>query len=343
MGQRFAIGDQHVECSNRPDDFSGEICCRLPIETVRALSQRDRLRSSGQMLWEWGMILAAAWLCAQYWHPLGYVLTVMWIGARQHALAILMHDGAHYLLLRSKRWNDVITEVFLAWPIFITMRAYRQTHWAHHRAPNTEQDPDWIRKQNSEWQFPKSGRELAAILLKDASSLHTYQQLMEIITLSGQSGQKPPRWYQTAWGAFYALIAVGLTLWHGWNAFLLYWIVPSLTWLKVILRIRSIAEHFCFIEFASNQDLTLARTTLPSWWERVFVAPNHINYHLDHHLYPSVPFYRLPQLHEALLRTTGYAQKAHLTTTYWGVLRECVLGTPQRPSSATQTPTSTPA
>jgi fatty acid desaturase len=29
-------------------------------------------------------------------------------------------------------------------------------------------------------------------------------------------------------------------------------------------------------------------------------CPHHVNYHIEHHLYPAVPHYNLPRLHAAL-------------------------------------------
>jgi fatty acid desaturase len=40
------------------------------------------------------------------------------------------------------------------------------------------------------------------------------------------------------------------------------------------------------------------------WWERLFIAPNRVNFHLEHHLMVAVPHYNLPRLHR-LLRERG--------------------------------------
>jgi len=58
--------------------------------------------------------------------------------------------------------------------------------------------------------------------------------------------------------------------------------------------------------------------------DRLFLAPKHIGLHLDHHLYPSVPFYRLPELHALLGENETYRASAHESAGYWQVLRECV-------------------
>jgi fatty acid desaturase len=38
--------------------------------------------------------------------------------------------------------------------------------------------------------------------------------------------------------------------------------------------------------------------------------------HLDHHLFPYVPWYRLPELHRRLLADKEYQAHAHLNTGY---------------------------
>jgi fatty acid desaturase len=236
---------------------------------------------------------------------------------------VLVHEGTHYLLFRNRRLNAVVSELLLAWPLFITTRAYRGSHFAHHRHVNTEKDPDLMRKQNSEWEFPKTWRALAILLLKDAVGLNTYQQLLEAADLSDPKEQQSRRFEPYGWARvlYYAVVLAGVTYFRVWPLFLLFWIVPLLTWLKMILRIRSIAEHF---GIENDHVYTRSRTTLPSRFERLFVAPRNINFHLDHHLYPSVPFFRLPRLHMLLMADPAFEGKAHVTSTYWGVLRECV-------------------
>jgi fatty acid desaturase len=76
------------------------------------------------------------------------------------------------------------------------------------------------------------------------------------------------------------------------------WLIPLGTGLQAILRLRAVCEHGALSDFSSP--LTAARTNLPNWWQRFFLFPHHVNYHIEHHLYPAVPHYRLPQLHAAL-------------------------------------------
>jgi fatty acid desaturase len=61
------------------------------------------------------------------------------------------------------------------------------------------------------------------------------------------------------------------------------------------------------------------RTTLAGWWERLLVAPNRVNFHLEHHLLMTVPHYNLPRLHR-MLKSRGVLDDACVVTGYRSVL-----------------------
>jgi fatty acid desaturase len=88
------------------------------------------------------------------------------------------------------------------------------------------------------------------------------------------------------------------------------------------MRIRSIAEHFAIDGKSGVYGQT--RTTNVGLLMRLFVAPKNVNYHIEHHFFPSVPFYRLPKLHLLLMSREEFARAAHITQSYSKMLLECV-------------------
>ncbi len=38
------------------------------------------------------------------------------------------------------------------------------------------------------------------------------------------------------------------------------------------------------------------------------MAPHHVNFHLEHHLLPTVPHYRLPEMHQLLVERGAWAE-----------------------------------
>jgi fatty acid desaturase len=121
-----------------------------------------------------------------------------------------------------------------------------------------------------------------------------------------------------------AQIAVNALLWLGlalagiWWAYPLLWLVPLLTWMMVITRIRNIAEHAVVPD--CDDPLRNTRTTEASLLERIFIAPYFVNYHLEHHLLFYVPCYKLPKLH-AILMQGPHAARMEVQRGYLSVLR----------------------
>ena len=82
--------------------------------------------------------------------------------------------------------------------------------------------------------------------------------------------------------------------------YLVLWVLPLVTVVQAILRLRAIAEHGATTDFSSP--LTAARTNLGPAWLRWLVFPHNVNFHVEHHLYASVPQYNLPRLHAEMKR-----------------------------------------
>src|SRR6185436_19078741 len=95
----------------------------------------------------------------------------------------------------------------------------------------------------------------------------------------------------------------------------LLWVGAWLTTYRLVSRLRSIAEHGMVPDPADP--LKNTRTTLAGRWERLLVAPNYVNFHLEHHLLMTVPHYNLPRLHR-LLRERGVLNGACVQTGYLG-------------------------
>ena len=300
---------------------------KLSKEQLHSLSEVNPYISTCHIVLEWTVILLAATICQRFWNPFLYLATIVIIGARQHALLILMHDGTHYRLYRNHHLNDWLTEVFLAWPHLVTMRSYRDNHLAHHNYVNTESDPDWRRKKdNVEWRFPQSGRSLAGIFLRDLIGIGGIN-LIRLSSSLSSAARVPSKAFTRMRLAFYVTVIGGLMTAGCGEALVLYWLVPFFTWLVLIMRIRSIAEHFAIEDRPGAYAQT--RSTYAGLFARLFIAPKNVNYHIEHHFFPSVPFYRLPELHSLLMSNPEFAQQAHITPGYSKMLLECM----SRPNS----------
>ena len=60
----------------------------------------------------------------------------------------------------------------------------------------------------------------------------------------------------------------------------------------------AVAEHYAV---EHENVLNESRTVLAPFWERWLIAPWGLNYHLEHHYFPGIPLYRLPEVQRALV------------------------------------------
>jgi fatty acid desaturase len=249
------------------------------------------MRSAANIALDWGCIALAISLSQHFWCWPLYLLTVAIVGARQHALLILMHDAAHGLLFTDRRVNEWVAELLLAWPLGVSMVAYRRNHLAHHRWLSTARDPDFVRKAGEpDWQVWHS--------VRDLSGLGVFKQLKLARNISVL---EPPR--RKAVRLTVSLAALSLLAFDGLGkAVLLYWLVPWCTWLVFVMRLRSIGEHrrdFVSGSGSTRRSLEGTRTVISGPLGRIFILPHNVGYHAEHHENPGVPFYRLPELQQS--------------------------------------------
>jgi hypothetical protein len=100
-----------------------------------------------------------------------------------------------------------------------------------------------------------------------------------------------------------------------WAYYGLFWILPLFTTFPVFMVLREWIQH----GNADRGRLTNSRVFLVDPISRYAVFPLGMDYHLPHHLYASVPHYKLRALHKALLRDPEYAEKGQIVEGWLGV------------------------
>lgn len=307
----------------RDDEYVGNVVQQVPKfltkDEIKYYSQINSWRFMGAVLLEVATIALTIWLCEHYWSIWMYLLAVIVIGSRLHAFGILMHDAAHYRAFENRKYNDVIGEL-CAWTVTMTLQGYRNSHHWHHRELNTDKDLEWVRKQGqSEFEFPKTHKQMLVMMLRFLTGINAYREVMDIQKVEGEVYVSPT--LKKIRTAGYLTVLVASVVFGFWQGLILYWVVPLLTSLMFFAHVRAVADHFC-IEY--QHMLNHTRTVTGSRLEMHLFAPHGINYHIEHHLYPGVPFHRLGELHRYLMTKEFYAKNAHVTQSYWGVYKECL-------------------
>jgi len=311
-----------------PHNTSRTIPERLPPAKIKELSQLQPAKAVAAIAGEWMAIGTAIALSASFSHPALYVIAVVFIGARQHALMILGHDASHYRILPTRWQNDLFANLFLMWPMFASVEGFRKFHGTHHQYTNLPDDGnrhiwrthDAAGELAPDWQFPKTKTGLALVLLRRAAFLTGMFWIVRGVV--GSFLVPSPHWMLAAKLVFYGSAAGALTFFGAWYALLLYWIVPYCTWHIAAQYIRLICEHSA-VE-SDEEEYAITRTTVPTRLESLFILPRNIGYHIEHHWYPSVPFYRLPELHRELMAREGFQTKAVVSRSVFASLADCV-------------------
>jgi fatty acid desaturase len=285
---------------------------RLPPEILRDLTTLDALRSTGAILQTLAFIIILVALAVGSQQGEVVLLCIVLLGAQQHALFILLHEAAHYRLFANRRLNDGVGRL-IGSLTGLSMCTYRIVHRLHHNHLFGPQDPDVALNGG----YPRGKAYLCKKLLTDLSGLTALKTYRYFFGAPAKNDRRDtalrplddtaPSLRAAARRDSRTIIVVQLVLpllmaalggWGWLRWYLLLWIVPLVTVIQALLRLRAICEHGASPDETSP--LTAARTNRVGPLARLLLFPHHVNYHIEHHLYPAVPHYHLPALHRAL-------------------------------------------
>jgi len=308
-------------------------------EEITELTTKSDLHGSWAVLSTWAVIggtfaaVASTWEYLPVWGKLLMCIAALVILAgRQLALAIIMHDASHQSLFKTKWLNDIATDWLCARPIWNDLKKYRAHHLRHHSKTSTVEDPDLSLVEG----FPTSKKSLMRKFFRDVSGITGLKfalggVLMDVekmewtvsndrrwISREGRHWVDYPKAFlKNSGGAIATNAALFSILWAaGHPKLYALWILAYLTPFPLFLRVRSMAEHAGMP--TSNGALTNTRSTKAGYIARALVAPIHVNFHKEHHLMATVPYFKLPKMHQMLL------ERGHVTEppSYWQVLNE---------------------
>ena len=279
----------------------------------------------------YGLIAASMALVAYLPNVFTVVLALFLIGARQLGLAVLMHESAHYTLFSNRKLNDFVGNWLAGYPIYLSAYMYRAHHLEHHAKTWADGDPDLPLATP----FPVSKASMARKIVRDLLGITGLKKLigttyLVIKVIRGEqvdSGTLPMRMERGLAARMLAgtvvtnLILFGILWSLGYPLMYLLWFGAWMTTNNLVARIRSIAEHAVVPD--PSQPIGQTRTVRASWLERLLIAPNCVQYHLEHHLVMTVPHYNLPRFH-AMMRERGLLEGACVADSYAQVLRVAV-------------------
>ena len=143
---------------------------------------------------EWALIAGAIMLALRLDTLWATVAAVALIGTRQHALLMLMHEFSHRQFSRtSSGLNDALGDLLTAIPFFITIHGFRRNHLAHHLAPATTHDPNWVSSTRLDrYCFPKSRWRMTGLVAMHCLGVFAIQDAKGYLFEAGMAIGTPP-------------------------------------------------------------------------------------------------------------------------------------------------------
>ncbi len=298
------VGSLDILNASTPMDHR-TIIASLTSEERDRLTAKSDIAGLAQLAMHWGAIILLGWLIAArvpFWPllmlPQGILIVFLFT---------LLHESVHRTPFRTQWLNDTVARV-CSFAIILPTDWFRYFHFAHHRFT---QDPD----NDPELAFPKP--ETLREYFVHLSGIPVWWGHIKTLAINASGHCNDPfvptkghgkiRIEAQAMIAGYAVI-IGLSIYFQTAVFIYAWVLPALLG-QPFLRLYLLAEHGrC--PFVANM-LENSRTTTTTWLVRKLAW--NMPYHAEHHAYPGVPFYRLPEFHALI--------EAHLKETEAGYIR----------------------
>jgi fatty acid desaturase len=254
------------------------------------------------------------------------------IAGLQNHLLILQHEGAHLLLHPNRKINDLIADIFCAVPFLTLLKNYRMLHLTHHRySGSPERDPE-VRLYAAEGFFyaRRALGPLLKMLLADLLFVNYVRFARDSTRFVNESRSAGRLEGMTARDAVINLVVWGgtiaLAVWfHFWQELLIFWVLTQATLLFFLLKLHGYGEHT-----GATGPTEFERTWVHAFnpLTNFFIYPIKSGYHLEHHLFPKVPWYHMRKFRRVLLTKPDYASHAErVTVTGYFLGARTVVGT----------------
>lgn len=233
-------------------------------------------------------------------HPLLLAAIAIVMANQLHALTILQHDCGHGSAYRSKALNLWVGR-FLSFFIFLPYSAFQEVHkWHHWFLGDPERDPD-------EWYYAGGPRQL---WFREMLFM-PYFILVPLVRYGAEVRNRVLRElfaHMVLWS-----LSVGILWWAGRYDMLLWGVLLPMAGLAFIISpISRGYEHYPLAGMPRGHKdrLDLHKNSVTITGRIYGFLWVNITYHVEHHLFPRIPFFALPEAHRIIGKSNDYLTAA---------------------------------
>ena len=280
-----------------------------------------------------GAISRTIWSFASLHVALRVVLMAPFVflaGQGMQILGLVGHEGFHLSLHKNKYLSAITGLISSSVIIGFSVTGFAASHWNHHRYTNQASDPDAK-------VFAKYKTFLSRVMFARLDADMKYAIYGARLSMGLDLPLKVKLPFSKRATTALALLNLLVT---GAYASLYIWITMKdlATGIICVVLPHLVVVHYSglrpYLEHAGLEEGILrdTRSRIHPWFTFLY---HNINYHLEHHMYPSVPFFNLPKVH-AFLKENGHFERADspIETTIWGAYSKTT-GKYQYPAPAT--------
>jgi fatty acid desaturase len=295
-------------------------------EALKAIYAFNDRRAVVDFLCALATTAAVPWL---YWLFPSWITIVICVLLSIHnfnALTQVGHASGHNSFLSNARWNAIAGEIACALRGF-SRAGFALSHQMHHAHLNEEGDGDLLFGRPDE-----PTRDLVLRCLQDLLMITATKRLIQYMQTDRKTYDNRPwerltiRFFLDKLGLMLPIAAAQMLLlvyyWMliGPQYYLYFYLLPLATLYSAQIRLRSACEH----SFEAGYDVVsngrwLSRSANANFLERFIIGPLCSDYHFEHHLLPTAPYYNLPIVRRIL---EGKGIQVPLSTGYIGYLAQ---------------------
>ena len=277
----------------RTGDLRAELKAAVPADVLRGVHRRAAWRHGLVAIRQFAILGAATWALVRVDNPLIWIPLALVQGFTVFNFTVLLHEVVHHAVFARQRpgWDRLLGFLY-AIPSGISATQFTQWHLDHHaELGSAEHDPKRHHlspKRNARWYkllyctpalfpiyFAAARRETATYAALQQRAIAAERRLSISLHLA---------------------VLAAIVTFAGWPAAVRAYIVPVFFVFPIAFTLNRLGQHYSIDPSEPAAWSTLMRG---NWfWNVVFLNSN---FHLEHHYFPGVPFYRLPALQRALV------------------------------------------